>query len=145
VRQRIFGIFSSPEDSRNALGRVKKESWNRAEITVVIPEPNAKHSRTDDRFELGAEFFLDRKEQPVSTWPGLQASYLEGAGNIKVGTTALQHPPGILEPLGSGLDLVQREIQNQKIVAIIDVEPELIPRIRVILESKGAEIITDQG
>ncbi len=145
MRQRIFGIFSNTEDSRNVLGRVKKESWNRAEITLVIPEPTVKQPRNEDHFELGSEFFLDRKDQPISSWPGLQASYLEGAGNIRVGTTARQHPPGILEPLGPELDLLQREVRNQKIVALIDVEPELIPRIRVILESKGAEIITDQG
>ncbi len=147
MRQRIYGLFNNIEDARNALGRIKKESWRRADLSIILPADSERPQ--ENSMEFAADFSEKRPGSPWSDWPGLQQEYWEEVGNVRVGSTlgdASNPTPSIRENLaGKALQFVQRGIRDSKVVTIIDFEPELLYKLRFILESKGAELQADQA
>lgn len=154
MRQRLFGIFSSIDDAKAAAGQIKKESWNQADLTIVYSNQehaNLSHpNRNEDDFELAAENFLeDLDREPPPVWPGLKEDYLEGIGPVRIGAsnqTGQESLPGKIARLAGGdLPAIEREIQSQKVVALIEAEPEVFRKVRHILEKSGAEILESQA
>lgn len=152
MRQRLFGIFSSIDDAKAAAGQIKKESWNLADLTIIYSNQeheNLSHpNRNEDDYELAAENFLeDPEREPPPVWPGLKEEYLEGIGPVRIGSQTNQEslPGKIVRLAGSDLPAIEREIQSQKVVAMIEVEPEVFRKVRHILEKSGAEILESQA
>jgi hypothetical protein len=140
-------MFTNIEDARNALGRIKKESWHRADLTVILPE-GSPESSNNDSMELAAEFAAQDRDEKRD-WSGLRRDYWDGLGKIRYGTT-FRRQPGKNQVLpetlaGQALQIVQQGIKDSKVVTIIDFEPELRAKLRVILESRGAEVLADQA
>lgn len=138
--KRIYAAFERIENVKAALGRAKKESWNRADFMLIFPE---KPLVKEDRFEFGNEHFLDSPDFPdTSQWPALQEREIEGIGKVK---TAISFKPDLGFDLRNESTLINKELivdglKNDKITAIIDADDEIVSRIETILESEGAEI-----
>lgn len=139
--KRIYAAFERVENVKAAVGRAKKESWNRADFMLIFPE---KPPVQEDRFEFGNEHFLDSPVFPdISQWPALQEREIEGIGKVK---TAISFKPdrGFELRDGSTLNLnyklITDDLKKNKITAIIDADDEIVSKIETILESEGAEI-----
>ena len=137
--KRIYAAFERIENVKAAVGRAKKESWNRADFMLIFPE---KPPVQEDSFEFGNEHFLDSPDFPdASQWPALQEREIEGVGKVK---TAISFKPDLGFDLrdGSTLNnkLIADDLKKNKITAIIDADDEIVSKIETILESEGAEI-----
>ena len=137
--KRIYAAFERIENVKAAVGRAKKESWNRADFMLIFPE---KPPIREDRFEFGNEHFLDSPDFPDTfQWPALQEREIEGIGKVK---TAISFKPDLGFDLRDGStlnnELIADGLKKDKITAIIDTDDEIVSKIETILESEGAEI-----
>lgn len=137
--RRIVGVFSNVNDARNALGRIKKESWNRAEISVLIKQPSPETS-----YEFGEDFSRQQRQRRKVMWSGLKQEFIDGVGMVQIGSTNGQRRQDHYAFLKKITGAVPYNL-DQKIVGIIEVEDDLVESIYTILNSKGADIVEGQG
>lgn len=138
----IYATFKRIGNAKAAVGRAKKESWDRANFTIISPwTPLA---NTDaDLFEFGAEAFLDYPESfEIHQWPALQEHEIDGIGKVKM---AVDFKLDLGQKAMDSLNLIDKELiiaglKDNKITAIIEAEDEIVPKIETILKSEGAEI-----
>lgn len=153
MRQKIYGIFSNVNDAKQAFGSIKKTSFNQADLTIVFADNQEKHdTQGGGNYEFAVEHFResfqDIAQKYNNTWPGVQTKDLAGIGKIQIGSSNIQKMAGIIEhndvvkPSGDDLEIVTAQVKAKRIVAIIEAESELIPQVRLILESNGAEILS---
>lgn len=138
----IYAAFERVENAKAAVGRVKKESWNRAGLVVIFPGESM--DKTDDkRFEFGNESFLDTPySKKNSQWPALQDKEIDEIGKVKM---AVSFKPDtsteIITDYGSmNKELIASGIKKNKVVVIIEADDEIVSQIETILESEGGEI-----
>jgi hypothetical protein len=148
MKEKLFGVFSNIDDAKSALGQIKMESWNRADLTVLFSGQKIDKERREDDFELAAEYFLnDSQRTPPPIWPGFREENIHGIGKVQIGSSypvEKESLPGKIEELAGGeLETIGREISSQKVVTIIEVEPEIMPKVRFILEKNGAEVFKE--
>jgi hypothetical protein len=147
MKQKIYGIFSNIDDAKQALGSIKKELLNLADLTIIFSDDQEPHvSRRRNNFEFATEYFIESSQRSTLIWPGLKEEDLSGVGKIQIGSnhsSELNSSPSsqISNLADEDLGIIEREIKTNKVVAIIEAEPELLPKLRLILESNGAEII----
>lgn len=151
MKRRLFGVFNSIDDAKNALGQIKKESWNQTEFMVIVGEPDV--NRGDDskaHFEMAVENFLSNNHPEPGRrmdhiWPGLKEMQLAGIGTVNVGYSipvegnneaALDRKLNETE-----IQLVEREILANKIVALIEVEELYLPKLRLIMDTNSARLM----
>lgn len=140
MRLRIVSFFNNIDDAKNAFGRIKKESWNKANLAVLFRETGSENPAG-----AGYEFASDNwmtVSNLATAWPGVDQVELSGIGRVYLGTnfpdlrtinSLTREHPGLKQGL-----------QEQKIVTVVEVNPEIQNRVRVILASNGAEIINPQ-
>lgn len=138
--KKIYAFFERIENAKAAAGRIKKEGWNRSDVVVIFPGETSESN--GDKFEFGDEHFLDSPMvRKISPWPVLQDQELEGVGKVKM---AASFKPDAPDPTVAtteiNKELVAAGLQKNKVVAIIEADDEIIPRIETILESEGGEI-----
>jgi hypothetical protein len=137
--KKIYAAFERVENAKAAVGRIKKESWNRAGLSVILPEKlNANNE--EDRYEFGHEHFLDTPySHEHSEWPALQERELNGVGKVKMGANHKPFSGEASEEVKISKELVIEGLKKNKVVALIETEDELASKIETILESEGAE------
>lgn len=137
----IYATFGRIGNAKAAVGRVKKESWNRADFTII--SPGTPLATTDaDLFEFGAEAFLDYPESSeIYQWPALQEYEIDGIGKVKM-AVSFKPDLGQKSDLLNAIDkeLIIAGLKENKITAIIGVDDEIAPKIETILKSEGANI-----
>jgi hypothetical protein len=148
MKRRIIGIFNSISDAKNALGQIKKESWNQTELIVIIGEKNENRIMENKIFsEMATENFLENPgtEPHMSVlWPGLKEEQLSGIGTVRIGHSSpdqerdLASLPQKLSE--TDLDFIGRELAAQKIVTLIEVEEQFLPKLRFIMAINSAEL-----
>lgn len=153
MRQKIYGIFSNVDDAKQAFGRIKKASLNQADLTIVFADNRENHvTKGNNNYEFAAENFgeslKDTAHTRTSIWPGLQTENLSGIGKIQIGSSnnqkiadSVDHDRAI-QLVGDDLAIIAQQVKANKVVTIIEAEAELVPQVRLILESNGAEIIS---
>lgn len=156
MKRKLFGVFNSVDDAKNVLGLIKKESWNQAELMVIMGErAGADHNgakKSNPNFEAAAENFLTNNS-PASArqinhiWPGLKDVEIAGIGIVKIGYSApaeANNESIINQKLGElneiDIKAVEREIAAKKIVAYLEIEEQFLPKLRLIMASNGAEL-----
>lgn len=142
--KRVFATFERIENAKAAVGRVKKEAWNQADFAIIISGESAFNVSGDDRFEFGDEHFLDSPySRNYSKWPSLQDKEIEGIGRVKMAVSFKQHTGSDLseETVMIDKELAADNLKKKKVIAIIETEDDIIPKIETILESEGAEVI----
>jgi hypothetical protein len=149
MRQKIYGIFSNVNDAKQAFGSIKKESLNQADLTIVFAnDQETKANHRKDNYEFATEYFIETPRNSPPSWPGLKEESLSGIGKIQIGFNIPTKSGNPSEPITSmqlaegDLGIIEREIKAHKVVTIIEAEPEFVPKLRLILESNGAEIIS---
>jgi hypothetical protein len=154
MRQKIYGIFSNVNDAKQAFGSIKKTSFNQADLTIIFADNQEKHDTQGGggNYEFAVEYFRESVQDIArkynNTWPGIQTKDLAGIGKIQIGSSNIQKMTGIIEhdgivkPSGDDLEIVAEQVKAKRIVAIIEAESELVPQVRLILESNGAEILS---
>ncbi len=147
MRSKLYGIFSNIDDAKQALGNIKKESLNLADLTVVFADNSETLER---RRESDLELANDLGEPALKSnrvWPGLQSQNLSGIGNIKIGTSQsqllAQSPKGPLHLDENDLAVIGPQIKANRVAAIIESDVDLLPKVRFILESNGAFVISN--
>jgi hypothetical protein len=146
MRSKLYGIFSNIDDARQALGNIKKESLNLADLTVVF----ADNSETlDHRRESDLEFARDLGDPALKSnrvWPGLQSQNLSGIGKIKIGSSQpwphAKSPKGPLRLDEDDLAVIGPQIKANRVAAIVECDVDLLPKLRFLLESQGAFVIS---
>ncbi len=152
MRRRLFGVFNSIDDAKSALGQIKKESWNQTKFMVIVGDPDIKPVKESKaHFEVASENFLNGNHHPESgrridhIWPGLKEKELTGVGTVNVGySTAAEgnNEPSLEQKLSEiDIQVVEREISANKIVAFIEVEEHFLPKLRLIMDTNGAELV----
>ncbi len=137
--RRIVGVFTHVDDARNALGRIKKECWDKSEISVLIKQPSREFS-----YEFAEEFSMERnKEQRRLHWEGLKQETIADIGMVQIGVTNRQNSLDPSEILKNYTNTVPYQLQKN-VVGIIEVADELSDKVYTILDSKGADIVVDQ-
>lgn len=139
MQNRIYASFTHLNTAKKVLGRIKKNSWNRADLSVIYADPS--EPRTEDsKYEMAVEGFIENNlpKNPNSRWPGLKTAYLDGVGAVNY---ASPDGKGLAEIIADHPSELVNELASAKTVAVIDTDPELVPELRMILESNGAEII----
>ncbi len=147
MKRRIIGIFSSIGDAKNALGQIKKESWNQTELTVIIQDKNENRNPEDKtHMEIATENFLENQgagSGPNILWPGLKEEQLSGIGTVKIGYSSPNRKHGIVlasQNLSEAeLDFIGQKLVAQKVVVLIEVEDQFLPKLRFIMATNGAE------
>ena len=149
MRQKIYGIFTNVDDAKQAFGSIKKESLNQTDLTIVFANGQETHAdHRKDNYEFATEYFIESSRNAPTSWPGLKEESLFGIGKIQIGfnnPTKIDDPSELTRSLPlaeADLGIIEREIKANKVVTIIEAEPELVPKLRLILESNGAEIIS---
>ncbi len=152
MKQRILGVFHNIDDAKSALGQIKKESMNQAELTVIIGDRF--HIRTRESqtlFETAAEDFADQNlgsrdsESRIDHfWPGLKEEQLLGIGVVKVGHNS-PDPNDVQSAwrqklTETALQIIGAEIAAKKIITFIEFDPRFLPKLRFIMETNGAEL-----
>ncbi len=139
--KRIYAAFERVENARAAVGRVKKESWNRAGLVVILPgEPI---TANDNHYEFGDEHFLDTPYSRKNTvWPVLQDKEVDGIGIVKIAVSLKPDADSSLseESVVTNKEIIAEDLKNNKVITIIEAEDEIVSQIEIILESEGAEI-----
>jgi len=154
MRSRIIVAFPKIMDARLALGLIKKTDLS-ADLTVLYA-PNAgrqKSNNFEPDYEFGAELLpLETQTDPTPVWSGLNEETLGTLGKVKVGSNQSFHPMknGIRTPIqygltASDLHLIQGELRQNKVIGVIEITPESFSKVRLILESNGAEILEHQA
>ncbi|HBE78480.1 MAG TPA: hypothetical protein DDW65_12000 [Firmicutes bacterium] len=149
MRQKIYSIFSNVNDAKQAFGSIKKASLNQADLTIIFAdEQQHQIGKRNDNYEFAGEgeYVI---EPPANTiiWPGLQTQILAGIGKVQIGlcgsnqTDNQMGESNLIQQVGEDLRIIEREIKSDKVVAIIETDSELLPKLRLILESNGGEIL----
>ncbi len=148
MRSKLYGIFSNIDDAKQALGNIKKESLNLADLTVIFADDSEAFERKrDSKFEFGNENFGEQTPKINRSWPGLQSQNLFGIGKIQIGSS--QYHKGEdsqkqkLHLDESDLAIIGPQVKANKVAAIIESEVDLLPKLRFILESSGAFVISN--
>lgn len=140
--KKIYAAFKRVGNAKAAVGRVKKESWNRADLVIIFPgEPTVKTD--NNRFEFGNEYFLDSPHSgKASEWPSLQDKEIDGIGKVKIAVSYKpdNNPDLSEDSAGMNKELIASDLKKNKVVAIIEADDELVSKIETILDSEGAEI-----
>lgn len=151
MRRILFGVFNSIDDAKHALGQIKKESWNQTEFMVIVGEPDA--NRSDENkahFEMAGENFLNNNQPETGprinrVWPGLKMMEMAGVGTVNVGYSlpVEGNTKAVMDRKLSERDIqvVEREISAHKIVALIEVDEQFLPKLRLIMDTNGAELV----
>lgn len=146
MRQKLIGVFRNIDDAKGALGLVKRENFNRAELTVICSEELLHLKKQGQNFEMAAENFIgDQTDSAKLIWPGLQTKDLVSVGSVRIGST--QVIPQLKTDLGleeQDLKRIENAIQHQKVVAVIEADTEEIANIRALLASRGGFILNDE-
>ncbi|NLY75616.1 MAG: hypothetical protein GX075_09960 [Firmicutes bacterium] len=138
---RIYASFERLENAKAAVGRIKKASWNRAEIVVLASsEPGVDPGAA--RYEFADEHFLDSPVTRRETqWPVLKEQEIEGLGKVFLAASfrpddvnRYNHWPAV------NPELTAADLKKNRVVAIMEVAAELSGKIKTILQSEGAEI-----
>lgn len=137
--KKIYAAFERVENAKAAVGRIKKETWNRAGMSVILPEKrnlnNEEHS-----FEFGHEHFLDTPySQENSDWPALHEHEFDGIGKVKMAVNHKPYSGEVSEGVKISKELVIDGLKKNKVVALIETEDEIVSKIEKILESEGAD------
>ena len=150
MKQRLIGIFNNIGDAKNALGQIKKESWNQTELTVIVKGKNVKqYMENNGTMEIAAKNFI---ENPVVEtglpifWPGLKEEWLPGIGTVKIGYNSTGNQDRAPLPFKFGdmdLDFIKTKLAADKVVAVIETENLNLPKLRYIMEINGAELISE--
>lgn len=142
--KRIYAAFERVENAKAAVGRVKKESWNRAGITVILPGKT--DVKTDEhRYEFGDEHFLDTPySRETSEWPALQDREVDGIGKVKMAVNYQPYSVEANEEVEVNKEIVAEGLKKNEVVAIIEADDEIVSKIETILESEGAEFTTSE-
>jgi hypothetical protein len=155
MRQKIYGTFSNVDDAKQAFGNIKKVSLNQADLTIVFADNReARSYERQAHFEFGTEnhgelpqgelHLGDLPQYNNCIWPGLQSKNLSGIGKIQMGTSNHHGVFNFIEPRicisGEDLGVIAPQIKANKVVAIIEADAVLVPQLRFILESNGAEV-----
>lgn len=140
--KKIYAAFERVENAKAAVGRVKKESWNRAGLVIIFPGESIADP-DNNRFEFGNEYFLDTPySRKISEWPALQDKEIDGIGKVRMAVSFKPDTsPDISEDsLTINKELIASSLKKNKVVAIIESDDEIVSKIESILESEGAEI-----
>ena len=144
MKKKFYGVFQSIDDAKEALGRIKKESLNLVDLTVIYLEPHQTKKEGEElHFETAVEDFVENNRLDVLKWPGLHQLELEGFGKINIGMSNSRNAAEKKLFDRKAFEAVEPEIENHKIVALIEVEPHVAGKVRYVLESIGADIIED--
>lgn len=137
--KKIYAAFERVENAKAAVGRIKKECWNRAGLSVIVPEKlNANNE--ENRYEFGHEHFLDTPYSlEYSEWPALQEREFDGVGKVKMGVNHKPFSGEASEEVKINKELVIDGLKKNKVVTLIETEDELTSKIETILESEGAD------
>lgn len=140
MQNRIYATFSHLNTAKTALGQIKKNSWNRADLSVIYADrPDSKEE--NGSFEIAVEGFIEQNQiKKQVDWPGVKTAYLEGVGVINYASLNGKGLASIIANRESDHWLIE-ELASAKTVAVVDTEPELAPELRLILENNGAEVI----
>jgi hypothetical protein len=151
MRRRLFGVFNSIDDAKHALGQIKKEGWNQTRFMVIVGETDANRMNEGKaHFEMAGENFLNNNHPETGTginrvWPGLKEMELTGVGTVNVGYSIPveeNNEAAINQKLSeTDIQVVEREIFANKIVALIEVEEQFLPKLRLIMDTNGAELL----
>ena len=140
--KKIYAAFERVENAKAAVGRVKKECWNRAGLSVILPEKlEANEANNEEhRYEFGQEHFLDTPySQEKSDWPALHEHEFDGIGKVKMAANHKPYSGEASEGVTIRKELVVDGLKKNKIVVLIETEDEMISKIETILESEGAD------
>lgn len=140
--KRIYAAFERIENAKAAVGRIKKETWNQADLAIILSEETTVNSG-DNRFEFGDEHFLDSPySRNYSKWPSLQDKEIDGIGRVKMAISFKPHTGPDSREVTDIIDkeLLADNLKKNKIMAIIETEDDITPKIETILESEGAEV-----
>jgi hypothetical protein len=122
------------------LGQIKKNSWNRADLSVIYTESPGSNTE-NAKYEIAVEGFIENNLPAKTTeWPGLKTAYLDGVGVINYASGNGKGLASIIANRASDPWLIN-ELASAKTVTVIDTESELAPELRLILENNGAEVI----
>ncbi len=154
MRPRIIAAFPSLTDARVALGMIKKADL-KADLTVLyaLNADCERENRIKEDYELGEELIpLTTEITPQPVWSGLNEENVAKLGRVQMGTNRAFRPlkKGIRTPAQYGLTtsdlhLIQGELRQNKVIGVAEIAPETLARVRMILESNGAEILEDQA
>lgn len=139
----LIGVFENMTDAKNALGRIKKATWNRADLALIVPQKSHRGMSGDVDLELASESFLDLPHQghlPLQS--GLRPQTISGVGEVLIG----QGRNNGLVPQGLNLsqpefERIQQSLQEHRLLAVIKADPGVLPKLRLILETSGANIL----
>jgi hypothetical protein len=147
MRQKIYSVFSNLDDAKQAFGSIKKASLNQADLTIIFAdEQQHQIGKRNDNYEFAGEYLIEPASNST-IWPGLQTQILAGIGKVQIGLCGINQTdkqmkePNLIQQVGEDLGLIEREIKSDKVVAIIETDSELLPKLRLILESNGGEIL----
>lgn len=151
MKRRLLGVFNSIDDAKHALGQIKKEGWNQTQFMVIVGEPDAnRDNQRKTHFEIAGENFLENNHPATGSginrvWPGLKEMELAGVGTVNVGyniPVEESNESAMNQQLSeTDIQVVEREIFANKIVALIEVEEQFIPKLRFIMDTNGAELL----
>jgi hypothetical protein len=137
--KKIYAAFERVENAKAAVGRVKKECWNRAGLSVIVPE-KLQANNDEHRYEFGHEHFLDTPySREKSNWPALNDHEFDGIGKVKMAANHKPYSGEASEGVTINKDLVIDGLKKNKVVALIETEDEIVSKIETILESEGAD------
>lgn len=144
MREAMYGVFNQIGDARSALGQVKKASWNRTRISVIYPEMVETGSKENSRLEMAAEGFIeDNQPKAREEWPGLKTGYLDGVGSVKYGS--MTGETDLMSTVRNGENGLQQALSAGKVVAIVEVDPEAAREVRLIFDSCGGTVVSNQA
>ena len=144
MKQKIYAAFNNLDDAKLAMGSIKKENLNQANLKVIFLTDQTGKDFQKDHYEFGEEFFPPNiPTNSHLVWPGVKVVNILGLGKVQIAVnTPLPHERNFgSELVDEDLKIVEPEVKAQKIVAIIEAETDLIPKFKFILQSNGAEII----
>ncbi|HEX7713629.1 MAG TPA: hypothetical protein VF531_06375 [Bacillota bacterium] len=143
TKKLLIGAFENVSDAKNALGRIKKATWNRADLALIVPRKSSPDVVQGIDFELASESFLDLPRKDFSPlWPGLRQESLAGVGEVLIGQGRSHEPePLSLDLSQPELEMIKQPLKQHKIITVLKANPEDLPKLRLIMETDGAELL----
>lgn len=143
TKKLLIGAFENLGDAKNALGRIKKATWNRTDLALIVPRNSSPGAAQEYAFELASESFLDLPRREVMPFqPGLRQESLAGAGEVFIGEGLSSQPdPLNLDLSQPELEKVKQHLQQHKVITLLKANPEDLPKLRLIMETSGAELL----
>lgn len=139
MRPKIVITFNNIDDAKSAFGQIKKESWNQANFAVVFAEISK--TSGDFEYEFAGENFIGEPTARQEVWPGVRETELSGIGKVYLGTDFENSL--IINEIAGRPDL-QRQLQEQKIIAVLEVDAKIKERVETVLANNGAEFISPE-